>query len=336
MVHPITTNGRLDLLVLSNNLLRGLLHAGLLLNLDGRDDDAELLVGKVLEADEVLGPAITKLAELVKVNITSFTGATGKDLLLTSGVLLLEHGVRAPDDAHTGTTTSLDTGNGVFKDEALLGSDGLLAGGERIVDGLEGENENVGERLATTGSQTGIVTEDATVRGEDGEKLLEVVGLDAEVAQMGAGSKSDMNSLGLLIDLVLVCLGSSGAILDLPVTSAAKVAEKVGDTRKRLRVRKQLLLQGRVLGEVLVGSDGELGPVVEDLVGGGTGTTLKFGLDGPGEGSFAVLFEDHVDTLSVDVLGVKKETVHVKETSPNGRKVGARSHCERREKKKMR
>lgn len=227
--------------------------------------------------------------------------------------------MRAPDDAHASTTTSLDAGNRVLEDKAFLGGDRCLAGGERVVDGLEREEENVGQRLATARSQTSVVSENAALRRENGEELLEVVGLDTEIAQVRAGGEGDVNALGLAVGVGLVGFVSSGAILDLPVSSAAKVSEKVGDAGKRFRVRKQLLLQGRVLGEVLLRSDGELGPVVEDLVGGGTWAALELGLDGPGKGTFAILFENHVNALRVDVLGVEEKAVHVEETGPNGR-----------------
>jgi len=95
------------------------------------------------------------------------------------------------------------------------------------------------------------------------------------------------------------------------------VAKQVDDARERLCVGKQLLLEHRVLGDVLFGGDGELSPVVKDLIGLRTRAALKLGLDRPWESSLAILFEDDVDTLGVDVFGVEKEAVHVEKTGPN-------------------
>ncbi|KAI6773650.1 hypothetical protein HG531_000499 [Fusarium graminearum] len=265
---------------------------------------------KVFQAEHILGPAVINLADLVEVDLSSLASASSKDLSLTPIVLLLQHGVRAPDHAHTRTSTSLDTGDRVFKDETLLGSDGSLAGGKTVVDCLQGKKKDVGQRLATTRSQTSVVAEDTTMRRKDGKQLLQVVGLDTEVAKV-------------------LLLGST--IFDLPVSGAAEVTEHVDNTGEGLGLGKQLLLKGSVLGDVFLGSDGELSPVVEDLVGLGAGATLKLGLDGPGEGSLAVLLENDVDTLSVDIFGIEEETVHVEEAGPDGREAvirdRTRSHC---------
>jgi hypothetical protein len=95
------------------------------------------------------------------------------------------------------------------------------------------------------------------------------------------------------------------------------VAEQIDDTRERLCVWKQLLLEHRVLGDVLCGGYGELSPVVEDLIGLRTRASLKLGLNRPRESSLAILFEDDVDTLGVDIFGVEKEAIHVEKTGPN-------------------
>lgn len=81
---------------------------------------------------------------------------------------------------------------------------------------------------------------------------------------------------------------------------------------------------GQVFG-VLFLRNGELGPVVEDGVGRGTGTALQAGFDGPGEFGLAVAVEDDVDALGVDVFGVQEESVHVEQTGPDGREAGGTS-----------
>lgn len=82
---------------------------GFLLSPDGRDHDTILVVREIGQVFEILGPTVANLTQLMKVNITSLTHAASKDLGLTTSILLLEHGVGDPVDAHTGTTTSLDT-----------------------------------------------------------------------------------------------------------------------------------------------------------------------------------------------------------------------------------
>jgi hypothetical protein len=235
--------------------------------------------------------------------------------------------VGAPDDAHTGTAASLDTGDRVFKDKTLLRGDRSLTGGKTVVDSLEGKKKDVGQRLATTRGQTSVVAEDTTMRWEDGKKLLEVVGLDTEVAKVRAGSQSNVNSVRLA-GRVLLGLGLASAILDLPVSGAAEVTKHVDNAGKRLGVGEQLLLEGSVLGDVFLRSDWKLSPVMEDLVGLGARATLKLGLDGPGEGSLAVLLKDHVDTLGVDVFGIEEEAIHIEETGPDGRESGNRNHSQ--------
>ncbi|KAI6776811.1 hypothetical protein HG530_000756 [Fusarium avenaceum] len=176
--------------------------------------------------------------------------------------------------------------------------------------------KDVGQRLATARSQAGIVTENTTMRRKDGKELFEMVCLDAEIAEVGAGSKGNVNTVRLDVLLGL----SAGALLDFPVSGTAEVTKQVDNAGERLGAGEQLLLKCGVLDDVLFGSDGKLSPVVEDLVGLGTGTTLELGLDGPGEGTLAILFEDDVDTLRVDVFGIEEEAVHVEQTGPDGRK----------------
>lgn len=65
-----------------------------------------------------------------------------------------------------------------------------------------------------------------------------------------------------------------------------------------------------------------MGPVQEDLVGIGARAALELGLDGPWHGRARVLVQDEVDAERVDVLGIEKEAVHVKETGPHGRESG--------------
>src|SRR5690349_5078383 len=102
-------NDRLSLLDFSNNLFGYLFHTIFLLNLDRRYDDAKLFVGEVSKAEHVLGPAIVNLTNLMEIDFSSLTSAPSEDLSLPSIILLLQHRVGAPDHAHTGTTTSLDT-----------------------------------------------------------------------------------------------------------------------------------------------------------------------------------------------------------------------------------
>jgi hypothetical protein len=153
------------------------------------------------------------------------------------------------------------------------------------------------------------------MRRKDGKELFEMVCLDAEVAEVGAGSKGNVNTVRLDVLLGL----SAGAFLDLPVSGTAKVTKQVDNAGERLGAGEQLLLKCGVLGDVLLGSDGKLSPVVKDLVGLGTRTALELGLDGPREGTLAILFEDNVDTLCVDVFGIEEEAVHVEQTGPDGR-----------------
>lgn len=171
-------------------------------------------------------------------------------------------------------------------------------GRERVIDGLQSEEEDVGEGLAATGRETRVITQNATVGGKDGEEILEVVRLDVEVGGVGARSQSNVDGQvrATISDLVLA--------VEKIVTGADKVGQEVDDTGERLCLGKQLLLQRRVLLDVLLLGDGEAGPVVEDLVGGGAWAALQSGLDRPGHVGLTVALEDDVDALSVDVLGV--------------------------------
>lgn len=46
----------------------------------------------------------------------------------------------------------------------------------------------------------------------------------------------------------------------------------------------------------------------------GTGAALQLGLDFPGKGRLAVLMQDYIVALGVDILGIDEKSVHVKET----------------------
>ena len=46
----------------------------------------------------------------------------------------------------------------------------------------------------------------------------------------------------------------------------------------------------------------------------GTGAALQLGLDFPWKRRHAVLMQNYVVALGVDVLGIKEESVHVEET----------------------
>jgi len=153
---------------------------------------------------------------------------------------------------------------------------------------------------------------------EDGKELFKVICLNAKVAKVRAGSQSDVDSVRF----------AGRVLLDLPVSGTAKVTEHVDDTREGLGFRKHPLLKGGVLSNVFLRGDRKLSPVVEDLVGLGAGSALKLGFDRPWKRVLAVLLQNDIDTLSVDIFSIEEEAVHVKETGPDGREISARSHCE--------
>ncbi|KAI9163823.1 Tetratricopeptide repeat protein 1 [Paramyrothecium foliicola] len=258
---------------------------------------------EVLKCRQVLGPAVSKLAQLMQVDGAGLAGASGKDLLLAAGILGLEHGVGAPDDAHAGAAAGLDAGDRVLKDEALLRGDGLLALGQRLVDGLQGQQEDVGQGLAAAGGDTGVVAEDAAVGGEDGEEVLEVVGLELEVAGVRARGQGHVD----------------GALLGL---GGVEGGQELGDAGQRLGRGEVLVLQGGKLADVVLVGNGQLGPVIEELVGGRAGSALELGLDGPGERALAELVEDDVDAEGVEVLSVDEQAIHVEQASPDGWEAG--------------
>jgi hypothetical protein len=127
--------------------------------------------------------------------------------------------VRAPDHAHTGTTTSLDTRDRIFKNKALLGGDRSFTSRKAVVDGLQSEKKDVGQRLSAARSQAGIVSKDTAVGRKNSKKLLEVACLNTEVTKMGASGQSDVNPLRLAAGLALSL--SSSTILDLPISGSA-------------------------------------------------------------------------------------------------------------------
>ena len=237
------------------------------------------------------------------IDVSSLARPAGKHLGLAAGVERLELLVRAPNHAHAGATAGLDARDGVLKDEALLGLDGLFALGKRGVDGVEGQEEDVGQGLAAAGLQPLVVAQDAALVGEDGEELRQVVRLELEVGQVGARGEGNVH--GLL--LMLLRLG--------------EVGEQLGDAGEGPGGREALLVKGDDAGQVLLGRELEVGPFEEDLGGRGAGAALELGLDVPGElgAGLRVLLEDDVDALRVDVLGVEQEAVHVEEAGSHGR-----------------
>lgn len=302
---------------LGNQLILGvLLHGWLQFGLSRRDHDAILFVGELLQVQVVVGPAVANLAKLVYVYcLASSAHPPGENLSVPPFVLLLQHGMGAPHDAHTGAAAGLDTRHAVLEYQALLGRDGLLPRGQAVVDGLERQQVDVGQRLAPAGLDAGVVAQDAARRREDGEELRQVRRLDLEVAAVAARRQGDVDPLGLLLpggDRLV-------ALLQVPPARAAEVRQQLLNARERLGRGKVLLLQGAVLGHVVVVGDGQLRPLVEDLVGLGSGPALELRLDGPGQVRPVVLFEEQVDTERVDVLGVQEQAVHVEETGPHGR-----------------
>ena len=61
----------------------------------------------------------------------------------------------------------------------------------------------------------------------------------------------------------------------------------------------------------------------------GTGAALQLGLDLPGKRGLAVLMQDYVVALGVDILGVDEEPVHVEETGADVGESGGQ--CQLRE-----
>lgn len=296
-----------------------LLHLGQLLDLGGRDDDAVLLVGEILQVEQVLGPAVVDLADLVQIHLAGLAGAAGQDLGLAAGVLLLQLGVGDPDDAHAGAPASLHAGHAVLEDEALLGGDGRLARGQAVVDGAQREQVDVGQRLAAAGRDAPVVAEHAALRLEDGEQLAQVRRLEAEVGLVRRRGQRNVHALrGALLRLAL----RRG--LGVPVPRATEVAEQLGHAGQSLGGGEVLALQLAQLRDVFLTRDGQLGPVVEDLVGGGTGPALQLRLDGPGKRGAIILLEHEIHAEGVDIFGIEQEAIHVEETGPNGRETGKR------------
>lgn len=202
------------------------------------------------------------------------------------------------------------------------GGDGLLAGGEGVVDGLESEEEDVRVGLAAAGGDALVVAEDAAVGGEDGEELGEVVGLELEVGEVGGGGEGDVDAVRrVLLVGGAVAVGGGGG-LEVPVAGAAEVGEQGRDAGEGLGGGEDLALEGGELLVVVLLGDGELSPLVEEAGGVGAGAALELGLDGPGEEGAALLLENDVDAGRVEVLGVEEEAVHVEEAGPDGREAG--------------
>ncbi|KAK4151796.1 hypothetical protein C8A00DRAFT_45069 [Chaetomidium leptoderma] len=137
--------------------------------------------------EKVLGPPILNLPELMQIHLPGLPGPPSQHLGFPAGIFLLEHRMRTPNDAHARAPAGLDAGHAVFKHKTFGGLDGCFARGEGVVDGLEGEQEDVGERLAAAVGDAGVVAEDAALRGEDAEEVWEVGRLEAEVGFVRRG-----------------------------------------------------------------------------------------------------------------------------------------------------
>jgi len=220
--------------------------------------------------------------------------------------------VRAPDDAHTGAAAGLDSRNTVLEDKALLRGNGLLSSGEGVVDSLQGDQVDVGERLAAARRDALVVAKDAMLGLEDGEELGKMVSLELEVGFVGRSCQRNVNTLRGAGRILIVLLG-------VPVAGSSQVTKKLLDSGKGLSAWEVFSLKSIELLHILIVGDGKLGPFMEEAIGGGARAALELGLDTPGQLGTLVLVEDKVDAQGVEILGVKEKTIHVKKTSAYGR-----------------
>ena len=181
---------------------------------------------------------------------------------------------------------------------------GLAVRAAARVQRLEREQVDVWRVLAATLGDARVVAEDAVFGAERREEGLQVVCLELEVGAVRGGGEGD-------VDFPCFLRG-------------AEAGEEGFDAGQGLCGGEVLFLESGVFGLVFVGVAGELGPVVEDLGGGGTGAALELGFDGPGEGGAVVFGEEDVGAESVEVFGVEEEAVHVEETGADG---SWGSHC---------